>query len=275
MNSSIPKKQSVARILLLQFRDDATIKQTEYDSFVEYLGLTPEQVVSHDVLAEAPQTDILSGFDAVVVAGNGSESSNDDTSYKRAVLELLRFTYDNDIPTFAVCYGAQFAALAFGGKVERVEEMRETGTYPMYLTPEAANDPLFKEMNTPFNGQMGHNDSITELPEGVVRLSYSDRVPNQAFRFKGKPFYAVQFHPELGEEEIRSRFHYYKDYYADDMEEFNAILDNIQESTDASKLLKLFVDRIVLEPMAEQKPAGIGVKCSCAESVHSAVCAVS
>ena len=196
---------------------------------------------------------MLFGFDALVVGGNGSESSNDDTPYRESVMALLRFAYEQNLPTFAVCYGAQFAAIALGGTVERVEEMREVGTYRLYLTDAAKDDLLFCNLQNTFNGQMGHNDSITILPDGVVRLAYSDRVPNQAFRFRGKPFYAVQFHPELDSEEIRFRFNYYKDYYSHDMEEFQRILNNIQESTDAALLLTRFVDRIVLPSFKKKK----------------------
>ena len=238
MMSQDNKNQLFPSVLLLQFRSDPIIRKNEYDSFVRYLGLNSNQLTSFDVLTKPLNLSLLDGVDALVIAGNGSESSNDDLYYKTDLMALLRSAYDRGLPTLAVCYGAQFSALEFGGDVQRVKEMSEVGTYPIHLTEAAAEDVIFKELDTTFNGQMGHNDSITRLPDGAVRLAYSDRVPNQAFRFLGKPYYAVQFHPELDADEMRARLHYYKDHYAHSPEEYQGMLDRIQSSTDASALLK-------------------------------------
>lgn len=235
------------RILLVQFRDDPLIRAKEYDSFVKFMKLDPHQVISWDVTRQPITESLLEGVDALIVAGNGGGSVLGDNDYNEPIKSLLKAAYEKNVPTLAVCYGAQFSALALGGKVERNPDMRETGTYKMYLTQEGRADAIFDGVADTFNGQQGHNDSVTVLPEGAIRLTYSDACPNQAFTFEDKPFYAVQYHPELDEEELRFRFNYYKDYYADNPDEWQAIMDNIQDSREASLILEKFVDKVVLD----------------------------
>lgn len=248
----LPMNRNDIRVLLVQFRDDPVIKQKEFDSFVEYMQLTPEHITVADATTEDLTASMLDSVDALVVAGNGGASVTqaDELRYTDGVKAILREAYTRRMPTLAVCFGAQYAALEFGGTVERVESMRETGTYPLTLTEDGQHDPIFDGIPKTFNGQQGHNDSIITLPEGTVRLTESERVPNQAFRFPDRCFYAVQYHPELDEEQLRFRFEYYKHEYADNMEAFQKILDNIQESTDASAILSRFID-LALEELSQ------------------------
>lgn len=228
--------------LLIQYRTDAILRQMEYDAFAAYLGLEPEQLTALDARETLPTSEHLQGHTGLIVGGNGDALISDDRPWNEATKKLLRYTYNYNIPTLAVCYGAQYAAVEFGGVVETRKDMSESGTYTVTLTEAAAHDPLFAHINSQFKAQQGHNDSITQLPAGAELLAYSERAPVQAFHFPGKPFYAVQFHPELDAQHIRFRFEYYKDHYANDTKEFQDILNRIEESTEASAILQRFTD---------------------------------
>lgn len=239
------------KILLIQFRDDELLTQMEYDSFVAYLGLEPEQVTQLHARNELPTPEHLAGHDALIVGGNGDALVGDDRPWNEPTKKLLRYAYDNNIPTIAVCYGAQYTAQEFAADgignnaVQGIKEMKESGTYLVQLTEEGEKDSLFSHISSEFKAQQGHNDSIVHLPPTAVLLASSKNCPVQAFRFPDKPFYAVQFHPELDAQQIRFRFNYYKEHYAGDMKEFQAILERIEESTESSALLSRFVELVV------------------------------
>lgn len=237
------------KILLIQFRDDETIHQMEYDSFVAYSNLEEEQLVQLHARDELPTPEHLKDYDGLIVAGNGDARMADARPWNEPVKKLIRYAYENNFPTLTICYGAQYTAIELGGKVEDRKEMTESGTYTTTLTEAGQQDPLFSHISSQFKAQQGHNDSITELPEGATLLAYSERAPIQAFTFPNKPFYAVQFHPELDAHQLRFRFDYYKEHYAGDMKEFQDILDRIEESTEAAALLHRFVDMVVVPNM--------------------------
>ncbi len=249
---SQPKKREDVRILLLQFREDPFIKKQEFDQYVRFTKLRADQIDVLDALTETVTNDCVHGYNGVIVGGVGHIFISDNAPFQEPVLELIRYLLEQNIPTLGICFGAQLAALALGGTVERKPEMFEYGTYQMYLEDEAKNDLMFDGVPSPFNGQMGHKDSITELPEGAVRLTYSDACPNQAFYFPGKKFYVVQYHPELDEKGLKDRLAYYRDHYARDEKQYQELRDRITDSTDASKILERFIDVLVLDEPAQQ-----------------------
>lgn len=232
-------------MLLIQFRDDPKVQEWEYNSFLKYMKLQQEQLGTVNALHEPLAASLLEGVHGLIVAGTGSERVGKPQPFHNGVKLLLRHAYENDIPTFAVCFGAQLTALEFGGNVETRPEMKETGTRSVQTTDHAKEDPLFCMLPTNFNAQMGHNDTVTVLPQHTIRLAYNDRVENQAFRFQDKPFYSVQFHPELDHEEIRFRFNYYRDEFATSPDEYEQIMNSIAPSEDAAHLLERFIDKVV------------------------------
>lgn len=239
-------------ILLFQFRDDEVIKETEYNSFVQFSGLTPDQITSFDVLTRYDElTDesiprLLAQYDGILIAGNGSESVThaEEVPFSQHIKQVIQDARRLEIPTFAICFGAQFSALAFGGEVKRWAEMKEVGTTSAFLTAAGKEDRLLSSLPEQFATQQGHNDSITELPEGAVLLASSDVCPIQAFTFPNEFFYAVQFHPELGADEFIARLRYYQEYYSDNSEELEKIISTIKPSSEASALLERFVELI-------------------------------
>jgi GMP synthase (glutamine-hydrolysing) len=46
-----------------------------------------------------------------------------------------------------------------------------------------------------------HNDEIKKLPECFVSLARSENCAHEAIKHKTKPFYGLQFHPEVEQTE--------------------------------------------------------------------------
>ncbi len=101
-------------------------------------------------------------------------------------------------PLLGVCYGAQYLANYYGGKVQRSEK-REYGKAS--LNPPLFNDPFFKGISENSQIWMSHGDTITELPEQFEILAGTESIPVAAFKSKegafDAPVYAIQFHPEV------------------------------------------------------------------------------
>lgn len=124
-----------------------------------------------------------------VILSGSPYSVNDPKAFKVA-LSGIRGKY----PILGICYGAQFMANTFGGKVESAGT-REFGR--AHLTRIDKENPLFKGFEDNSQVWMSHGDSITRLPEGFHDIASTDDVKNAAYQAKGEKLWGVQFHPEV------------------------------------------------------------------------------
>ena len=138
---------------------------------------------------------------AIIVLG-GAMGANDDSKHPflAELKAFLREIAGQDIPYLGICLGGQLLAAALGAGVTSGVHV-EKGTYSVMLTPEGADDRLFRGIDREFVSFQWHNDNFA-VPEGAVRLASSPGCPNQAFRV-GTRVWGVQFHPEVDERIVR------------------------------------------------------------------------
>ena len=108
-----------------------------------------------------------------------------------------RFNLDaikGKMPLLGVCYGAQYLAHFFGGKVE-ASPSREYGRARMQVKDE--NDPLMKSLSKESQVWMSHGDTITTIPEGYNIIASTEDVAVAAYRIAGEETWGIQFHPEV------------------------------------------------------------------------------
>lgn len=100
-------------------------------------------------------------------------------------------------PVLAVCYGAQYLAHYFGGKVAKSNK-REYGRANIKIEKQ---DPFFKGIESSSQVWMSHGDTILELPHQFELLADTDSIDVAAYRAKegafAHPVYALQYHPEV------------------------------------------------------------------------------
>jgi len=99
-----------------------------------------------------------------------------------------------DFPVLGICAGHQFMARYFGGEVKPAVTP-EFGKIELMLVKEG--DLLFKGVPQKSIVWESHNDEVTLLPDDFELLAESETCKIQAIRHKKKPFYGLQFHPEV------------------------------------------------------------------------------
>jgi len=97
------------------------------------------------------------------------------------------------LPLLGVCFGAQYMAHHFGGKVAP-SEIREYGRANLSFV---GNSSLFK--NVPKGSQvwMSHGDTIMDLPENYELIASTHDVKVAGYKIKDETTYGIQFHPEV------------------------------------------------------------------------------
>ncbi len=235
------------RFLLIQIRDpDDEIRHHEIDCFATAAGTTPDCIVVHDLLREPIEATRLQSVDCAFIGGSGQYSATGSGPWLDRALESLRQLHASGLPTFASCWGHQAMARAMGGTVQRVAEFAEVGSISLNLTEAGRTDPVFAPLPSPFVGQVGHEDSVTQLPPHTTLLASSERCLVHAYRFEDAPIYCTQFHPELTAEGLIRRIDAYPEYIERVAGVPMAVFkQQTRESAEANKLLARFVSLLL------------------------------
>lgn len=106
--------------------------------------------------------------------------------------DLSRFV--GKYPVLGICYGAQFIANSYGGKVEKTDT-REYGR--ANLKTFDGENPLFKGFSDNSQVWMSHGDTITAIPSDCHVIASTADVEFAAYASEENPLWAVQFHPEV------------------------------------------------------------------------------
>ena len=98
-----------------------------------------------------------------------------------------------NFPILGICAGHQFMGRFFGGKVTP-SKTPEFGKVELIITKK---DVLFSKVPGKSIVWESHNDEVSKLPKDFEILANSENCKIQAMKHRKKPFYGVQFHPEV------------------------------------------------------------------------------
>ncbi|KAJ3892391.1 hypothetical protein GG344DRAFT_75986 [Lentinula edodes] len=108
--------------------------------------------------------------------------------------------FDLGVPILGICYGLQEMAWALKGKVERSEH-REYGFAQLQINKihegDSPVDALFQGLGEEMQVWMSHGDQLCEIPPEFHIIAHTKTAPFAAVAHNSKPFYGIQFHPEV------------------------------------------------------------------------------
>lgn len=219
--------------VLLATRPEEDLANEEYQAFMRFSGLTPDQLIRVR-LEQGPMPDFdleqVSGF---IIGGSPFTSSTPDKDktplQRRAEGEmaaLLDKLVPMDFPFFGACYGVGTLGGHEGAVIDDTYA-EEISAPVITLTDAGRRDPVLRGVPQSFQAYVGHTESCAVLPGKATLLATSDSCPVQMFKI-GDNMYATQFHPELDFEGLAGRVYAYQDhgYYPPD--EQQRIIDTAQ-----------------------------------------------
>ena len=118
--------------------------------------------------------------------GPGSVYLRDAPRCRREILEL-------GLPVLGICYGMQLACEMMGGQVKSTAS-REYGRVQLKVLD---NKTLLARVPPQTSVWMSHGDIVNSLSPEFTPLAKTDNCPYAVVRHRTKPFYGVQFHPEV------------------------------------------------------------------------------
>ena len=174
------------RILVLDFGSPYTpmIVQRVREMGV-YARLAPYAISMQEIAAFNPQGIILSG-------GPASVTQLGSPRIPHAIFE-------SGIPLLGICYGMQAMAVQLGGSVREAEK-GEYGPADLLIQHHSI---LFSDIALPYESgisfavYMSHGDRVVQTPPGFIITASSCACPIAAMEHASKPWYGLQFHPEV------------------------------------------------------------------------------
>ena len=135
----------------------------------------------------APQGIIFSG---------SPESANKDYSPRPPA-----FLYEAGLPVLGICYGMQTMAEEFGGRVE-ASSKSEFGFAQVDVVAEnellkGIEDRVLDNGMAQLDVWMSHGDKVTQVPPNFELIAATESAPIAGMRHCEKPFFGIQFHPEV------------------------------------------------------------------------------
>jgi len=144
-----------------------------------YSELVRPDIPAAELAARKPRGIILSGGPASV--------------YEPGAPRCDPEIFNLGIPVLGICYGMQLAAQILGGQVKPAS----TREFGRALLRVKCDDPLVRGLPAETAVWMSHGDQVCELPDDFVAVAETSTCPFAAAKHRTKPFYGVQFHPEV------------------------------------------------------------------------------
>ena len=178
------------KILILDFGSQYTqliarrVREVGVYSEIRAFDMTEQEIRDYN-----PRGIILSG-------GPESVATESSPRAPACVFEL-------GVPVLGICYGMQTMAEQFGGKVA-CSNVSEFGYAQIKLAPSSGSG-LLHDIRDHFDDQgnslldvwMSHGDKVVELPADFELIASTDTCPIAGMAHRSKPFYGIQFHPEV------------------------------------------------------------------------------
>ena len=163
-----------------------------YDSFtynlVQYIGaLNPGLEVHRNDKITLDEIKNISPQRIVISPGPGVPED------AGICIDIIKM-YKRDIPIFGICLGHQSITVAFGGKVDRANEIVHGKTSKIHHTGSA----IFKDIPEKFEATRYHSLVAMEdsFPSGLKVTARTDNGLIMALEHEDYPIFGVQFHPE-------------------------------------------------------------------------------
>lgn len=153
-------------------------------------------------LSEIPLTyhvPALYGFDSlkhdktlragIVVLGSKS-SVNDELPWQKELALWLKPLLDQGTPAFGICFGHQFIARLYGGKVGQV------GGLQVGFRQVSVSCELLNKTKTQGEVFVAHEEMVLDCPKDFSVIASNEKIPIEAMKHKTLPIWGMQSHPE-------------------------------------------------------------------------------
>jgi GMP synthase (glutamine-hydrolysing) len=128
--------------------------------------------------------------DGIILSG-GKGSPYEPLNLTADFVALMNF----DVPILGVCLGFEIIAVAYQGRIKKMERYQQKLQNVRITKPE---DPIFQGLlSDEIMLRQQHQYKVTRMPRDFILLGESDVCEIEIFRHREKSIYGFQSHPEV------------------------------------------------------------------------------
>lgn len=190
-----------------------------------------------------PET--LDGYDGIFLSGS-PHGAYEDIPFIQREHDLIREAAERGIPMLGVCFGSQILASALCGRDQVFRRSRcEIGYKDLAVTDAAKNDPIASGLGQTVKLFVWHNDEVKAEHPDMVILASSDECPNQIWRYRDRPVWGIQGHPEVPLSVAPIWFEERRATMEKDGGDVDGFIGDADEMADAKTMLNRFAERVM------------------------------
>jgi len=159
----------------------------------QYGQLIARRVREHNVYSRICRADVKAAELAALPVKGLILSGGPASVYEKNAPKCDPKIFDLGIPILGICYGMQLGCQTLGVTIVPAKK-REYGRTNLAILDKT---DLFANLPDSITAWASHGDQIGESSSDFVKLATTDTCPFAAVRHKEKPFFGVQFHPEV------------------------------------------------------------------------------
>jgi GMP synthase (glutamine-hydrolysing) len=159
----------------------------------QYGQLIARRVREHNVYSRICRADVKADELAALPVKGLILSGGPASVYEKNAPKCDPKIFDLGVPILGICYGMQLGCQTLGATIVPAKK-REYGRTNLAILDKT---DLFANLPDSITAWASHGDQIGESSSDFVKLATTDTCPFAAVRHKEKPFFGVQFHPEV------------------------------------------------------------------------------
>jgi GMP synthase (glutamine-hydrolysing) len=188
-----------------------------------------------------PFPEELTGYDCVFLSGSVL-SVLDNLEWMQRERAWICKAAEQKLPMLGSCFGSQILAYALYGSEQVFRRKHcEVGFTTISLEKEST-DPLLKDISEQEQMFVWHNDEVRAEHEDMIILGASADCPNHIWRYRGKPIWGIQGHPELDRNQLISVLQDYRRYFTRAGADVDALILQAAGNSRVIKLIENFID---------------------------------
>ncbi|QBY01358.1 type 1 glutamine amidotransferase [Rhodophyticola sp. CCM32] len=189
--------------------------------------------------------DSLEGYDGIFLSGS-PHGAYEDIDFITREHDLITDAADKGIPILGICFGSQILASALCGRDQVFRRDHcEIGYKDLPVTRAAKDDPIAADLDENVHMFVWHNDEVRGDHPDMTILAYSDICPNHIWRYRDRPFWGIQGHPEITAAQAPVWFEQNRSRMEADGADIDVLKATADPALQAKTMLTRFVDFIV------------------------------
>ncbi|MCQ4159337.1 type 1 glutamine amidotransferase [Roseomonas sp. GC11] len=184
--------------------------------------------------------DDLSAYAGIFLSGS-PHGAYEDVPFIHREHALIRQAAAQGLPMLGICFGHQILASALCGREQVFRRAScEVGYKWLDVAAAAKDDPIAHEIGERVHMFVWHNDEVRAGHPDLRILASSDLCPNQIFRYRDRPVWGIQGHPEVTRDQAWTWFEESRARMEQDGADIAQLKDSASEAEAAKTMLRNF-----------------------------------